>query len=129
LRTRWQRLLHRSSCAAIPWPAIRLRYASLNRASGVKRTLGSSADEVQLETDVVNRALKVRDSAVEVIETREGVCRLGRGFARELSNASHPLRAIVAPHAEWLARQLLNDAGHPTPLTRHRQKQSRAASR
>jgi hypothetical protein len=65
----------------------------------------------------------------DVVETREGVCRLGPALARELGEASHPLRAAVAPHAEWLARQLLHDAEHPTPLTRHRHRQSRAASR
>jgi hypothetical protein len=39
--------------------------------------------------------------------------------------ASHLFRAAVAPHAEWLARRLLNDSEHPTPLTRKRHQAAR----
>jgi CRISPR-associated endonuclease Cas1 len=65
----------------------------------------------------------------DVVETREGVCRLGPRLARTLGAASHQLRNAVAPDVEWLARQLLDNADHPTPLTRrrHRRSRSRAA--
>ena len=40
----------------------------------------------------------------EVVETRQGVCRLGAGLARELGHHSQALREAVGPHAERLAR-------------------------
>lgn len=60
----------------------------------------------------------------DVVETREGVCRLGPQLARELGAHSHGLREAVAPHAESLARDLLNAPDHPTPLTRSRHRRS-----
>jgi len=56
----------------------------------------------------------------EVVETRQGVCRLGVGLARELGQHSGALREVVGPHAEQLARELLKAPDHPTPLTRRR---------
>ena len=47
----------------------------------------------------------------EVVETRQGVCRLGSGLARELGQYSPPLREAVGPHAERLARELLEGPG------------------
>jgi CRISPR-associated endonuclease Cas1 len=61
----------------------------------------------------------------EVVETRQGVCRLGVGVGRELGLRSHDLREAVAPHAEHLARELLKAPDHPTPLTRRRHQTSR----
>jgi len=57
----------------------------------------------------------------EVIETRQGVCRLGAGLARELGQHSGAMREAVGLHAERLARELLKAPDHPTPLTRRRQ--------
>jgi CRISPR/Cas system-associated endonuclease Cas1 len=56
----------------------------------------------------------------EVVETRQGVCRLGAGLARELGEHSPVLREAVGRHAEQLARELLKAPDHPTPLTRRR---------
>lgn len=58
----------------------------------------------------------------EVVETREGVCRLGPRLCRELGTHSHALRDAIGPHAETLAKDLLNAPDYPTPLTgkRHR---------
>ena len=56
----------------------------------------------------------------EVVETRQGICRLGVPLARELAKNSHHLREAVAPHAERLAGRLLKSADHPTPITRRR---------
>lgn len=58
----------------------------------------------------------------EVVETRQGVCRLGAGLARELGQHSPALREAVVPHAERLAQGLLKTPEHPTPPTvrRHR---------
>lgn len=57
----------------------------------------------------------------DVVETRQGACRLGTGLARELGQHSPALREAVGPHAERLARDLLRAPDHPTPLTRRRQ--------
>jgi CRISPR/Cas system-associated endonuclease Cas1 len=56
----------------------------------------------------------------DVIETREGVCRVGLPLSRELAQWGPQLRSAVAPHAELLARTLLRAPDHPTPLTRSR---------
>jgi CRISPR-associated endonuclease Cas1 len=61
----------------------------------------------------------------EVVETRQGVCRLGPSLARELAQHAMPLRDAVSPHAEWLARALLRAPDHPTPLTRQRHRATR----
>jgi len=58
----------------------------------------------------------------EVVETRQGVCRLGAGLARELGQHSPALREAVGPHAERLARKLLRAPEHPTPLTQSRRR-------
>ena len=65
----------------------------------------------------------------EVVETRQGVCRLGAGLARELGQHSPTLREAVGPHAERLARELLKAPDHPTPLTRTRTKKCVEANR
>lgn len=59
----------------------------------------------------------------EILETRQGVCRLGPSVARELGQHAHQLREAVAPHAEWLAREVLRDPEHPTPLTHRRRRE------
>ena len=59
----------------------------------------------------------------DVVETRQGVCRLGVGLARELGGHSIALREAVGPHAERLARELLKAPDHPTPLTRRGRRQ------
>jgi CRISPR/Cas system-associated endonuclease Cas1 len=56
----------------------------------------------------------------DVVETREGVVRIGAPMARLLAGNGQQLRAAVAPHAEQLARTLLRAQEHPTPLTRTR---------
>jgi hypothetical protein len=61
----------------------------------------------------------------EVIEGREGVCRLGAGLARELGQHSGALREAVGPHAENLARELLKAPDHQTPLKRERRRGSK----
>jgi hypothetical protein len=66
--------------------------------------------------------LRKRDlSRDEVVQTRQGVCRLGPGLAQKLGQHSRALREAVGPHAERLARELLKAPGHPTPLTRRNQ--------
>jgi CRISPR-associated protein Cas1 len=77
------------------------------------------ADRIALDL-LEDRELGRRD----VVETREGVCRLGPDLARELGRHSFGLRAAVAPHAESLARHLLRAPDHPTPLTRTKHKAS-----
>ena len=57
-----------------------------------------------------------------VVETRQGVSRLGVGLARELGQHSPALREAVGPHAERLARDLLKTSNLPTPLTRRRRR-------
>jgi CRISPR-associated protein Cas1 len=70
---------------------------------------------------IVIDLLQERDlSRGEVVETRQGVCRLGTPLARELADKSHLLREGVGPHAERLASDLLGARTHPTPLTRRR---------
>ena len=56
----------------------------------------------------------------DVVEARDGICRLGPRLSRELGRHSHPLREAVAPHAERLARNLMRAPEHSTPLTRRR---------
>jgi hypothetical protein len=73
------------------------------------------ADRIALELQV-SREFSRGDFA----ETRQGVCRLGAGRARELGQHSSALREAVGPHAERLARKLLKAPDHPTPLTRRR---------
>lgn len=64
----------------------------------------------------------------DVFENREGVCRIGLPLARELAGSAPTLRAAVAPHAEKLARVLMADPDHPTPLTRRRHRAALAAT-
>ena len=64
----------------------------------------------------------------EVIETRQGVCRLGSGLARELGGHRPALREAVGPRPERLARELLKAPDHPTPLTWGRRRDSAAAA-
>jgi CRISPR-associated protein Cas1 len=89
-------------------------------ASDLMEPARLAADRLAIEL-LENRELRRGD----VVETREGTCRLGPQLARELGSAAHPLRAAVAPHAEWLARELLGAPDHPTPLTRQRHSASR----
>jgi CRISPR-associated protein Cas1 len=65
----------------------------------------------------------------DVTETREGVVRVGRPLARELSRYAAELRSAVAPYAEALARRLLSAPDHPTPLTRARHRRALATTR
>ncbi len=65
----------------------------------------------------------------DVLETREGVCRIGLPLARELAGHSLALRAAVAPHAEHVARTLLKAPQHATPLTREKHLAALTASR
>jgi len=60
----------------------------------------------------------------EVFETRLGICRLGPSLARELGSFAPVLGKAVAPHAERLARVILDAPGHPTPLTRRRHRRA-----
>jgi len=82
------------------------------------------ADEIALEL-LANH----RFSHADVFETRRGTCRLGPGLAKALARHSPELHRAVAPHAERLARTLLNAPRHPTPLTRRRHAKSLAGSR
>ena len=56
----------------------------------------------------------------DILETREGVCRIGPSLATELAQSACALRGAVAPHAENLARTLSRSDDHATPLTRTR---------
>ena len=60
---------------------------------------------------------------------RKGVCRLGPKLARELAGHSASLLEAVSPHVESLARGLLKEPGHPTPLTRTRHRKSASKAR
>lgn len=89
-----------------------------------------------LASDLIEPARPVTDRIVveylenkelrrgEVVETRQGVCRLGPGLAGEMAAKSQIVREAVAPHAERLASQLLRAPDHPTPLTRRRHRAS-----
>ena len=79
-----------------------------------------TADEVALD---LLESTELRRG--DVFETREGICRLGSGLAKQLGAASHRLFDEVAPGAEWLASQLMGNPEHPTPLTRKRHRESR----
>jgi CRISPR/Cas system-associated endonuclease Cas1 len=61
-----------------------------------------------------SRALRRGD----IVETREGVCRVGPALVPKLAAFSTALRTAVAPHAEQLARTLSRSEQHPTPMTR-----------
>jgi CRISP-associated protein Cas1 len=67
----------------------------------------------------------------DVLETRQGVCRIGPTLAHELARLAPELRAAVAPHAEWLVCRLLQRTDAATPLTRrrHRAALTQATSR
>jgi CRISPR/Cas system-associated endonuclease Cas1 len=82
-----------------------------------------AADALVLDL-LSERALRVGD----VVETRQGVCRVGLPLARELARSAPRLRAAVAPHAEYLARTLLQRPDHATPLTRTRHRRALAVS-
>lgn len=56
----------------------------------------------------------------DLLETREGVCRVGPPITRQLAQHAPALRTAIAPHVERLARTLLKAPDHPTPLTRRR---------
>lgn len=60
----------------------------------------------------------------DVVETRQGVCRLGPAMVGELSSHADRLRDAVGPHAEQLIRELLGGTELPTPLTRRRHRKS-----
>jgi CRISPR-associated protein Cas1 len=60
----------------------------------------------------------------DVVEARDGVCRLGLPMIRELAVRTFELREGIWPYAEHLAEDLLEAADHPTPLTRRRHRQS-----
>ena len=98
------------------------RYRS-SLATDLMEPARPAADEIVLDL-LESRLLRRGD----VTETREGVVRVGRPLARELAGHAIRLRAVVAPHAEALARVLLSSPEHPTPLTRakHRRAVMRA---
>jgi CRISPR-associated protein Cas1 len=91
-----------------------------------------------LATDLMEPARPAADALVldlidehefrrgDLHENREGVCRVGLPLARELARSSPRLRGAVAPHAEYLARTLLQRANHATPLTRTRHRKALA---
>lgn len=60
----------------------------------------------------------------EVVETRQGVCRVEAGLARELGQHTYKFRDAMRPHAERLASNLLESRDHPTPLTRRRHREA-----
>jgi CRISPR-associated protein Cas1 len=62
----------------------------------------------------------------DLFETREGVCRLGPPLIGELAELSPIVRRELAPYAEQLARVLLQDPSHATPLTRERHPNTRS---
>lgn len=88
-------------------------------ASDLMEPVRPVADRIALE---MLRGRELRRG--EVVETRQGVCRLGAGLARELGQHSPALREAVGPHAERLAQELLRAPDHPTPLTRKRHREA-----
>lgn len=70
----------------------------------------------QLVLDVLQRRALSRG---DIVETREGVCRIGPALAHQLAQLAPHLRRAVAPHAEALAGVLLRNPKSATPLTRH----------
>lgn len=90
------------------------RYRS-SLAADLMEPARPAGDEIALAT-LADRPLTRGD----IFETREGVCRIGPPLARRLAGHAPALRAAVAPHAEQLARTLLNAPNHATPLTRRR---------
>ena len=60
----------------------------------------------------------------DVVETREGVVRIGAPLAHRIGGWAPQLRMAVAPHAEALAREILRAPNHPTPLTGNRHARS-----
>ena len=84
-------------------------------ASDLMEPVRPMVDRVAMEI-LLEREL----SRGDVVETRQGVCRLGPGLARDLGSRAHLFRAAVGPHAEGLASALIESPQHPTPLTRRR---------
>jgi hypothetical protein len=74
-------------------------------------------EPVRLVADrVVFQLLRDREfSRGEVIETRQGICRLGGRIGAGVGSALGALREAAAPHAERLARELLRGPDHPKP--------------
>jgi hypothetical protein len=91
-------------------------------ASDLMEPVRPAADRIVVEL-LKERELK----RGEVVETRQGVCRLGPTLARGLGQHAQTMRDVVAPHAERLARNLLQAPDHPTPLTRSRHTAARDA--
>src|SRR5438046_483372 len=91
-------------------------------------------------TDLMEPARPAADAAVlnllserdlqrgDVVETRDGTCRIGLPVARELARTAPNLRAAVAPYAEALASSLLRSPHHPTPITRSRHRRAMASA-
>ena len=90
------------------------RYRS-SLATDLMEPARPAVDEIVLDL-LETRALRRGD----VVETREGVVRVGSPLARHLGGHAVELRAAVAPHAEQLARTLMRSPNHPTPVTRRR---------
>lgn len=88
-------------------------------ASDLMEPVRPTADRIVLDL-LLAREL----SRGDVVETRQGVCRLGPSMVRELSEHAGQLREVVGPHAEQLVRDLLDHDDHPTPLTRQRHRKS-----
>jgi len=80
----------------------------------------------QLVLDVLqHRAL----SRGDIVETREGVCRIGPPLAHQLAQLAPNLRRAVAPHAEALAGALLRNPKSATPLTCHNHRSALSETR
>lgn len=63
----------------------------------------------------------------DVVETREGVCRVGPALVSQPTHLAPELRTAVAPHVETLAAALLRKPDTPTPLTRRNHRRSLAS--
>jgi CRISPR-associated protein Cas1 len=109
-------------------------------AMGLDPSLGLMHADVRyrssLATDVMEPGRPAADEFVlgllqsrqlrrgDILESREGVCRVGLELARDLAQATPVLRAAVAPHVEQVAQTLSRSDNHPTPLTRARHRAS-----
>ena len=99
-------------------PSIGLMHADQRYRSSLATDLmepGRPAAD-QLVLDVLQRRALSRG---DIVETREGVCRIGPPLAHQLAQLAPDLRRAVAPHAEGLAGALLRNPKSATPLTRH----------
>jgi len=102
--------------------------AGLDPAPGLMHTdtryRGSLATDLMepgrpLVDSVVLKLLKDRElERGDVVETREGVCRLGPDLARRIAERTGPLRTPIVARASWLRTQLT--PSKKSPDRRHR---------